>query len=308
MKIRVGTRKSKLAVTQTNQVLTLLKEKNPHVDFELVYYRTTGDKLVNVSLQDIGGKGVFVKDIEQGLINGDIDIAIHSLKDVPSILPNKCHIGAYPKRVDYRDCLIFNQSNVTLDTLPKNSVVGTSSLRRKAQILKYRPDLIIKPLRGNIDTRIEKVKNGEYDAIILAMAGLHRMGWLDHSATMNIQPLSEEICIPAISQGILAIESCVDNIEINKILNTINDETTKIIAEIERDFLRLMNGDCTFPIGALASQKNNQFTLKAMLASEDMNNVYTAIATSDCKETLAQKVADLLQQQGAFGVKNENNE
>lgn len=308
MKIRVGTRKSKLAVTQTNQVLTLLKEKNPHVNFELVYYRTTGDKLVNVSLQDIGGKGVFVKDIEQGLINGDIDIAIHSLKDVPSILPNKCHIGAYPKRVDYRDCLIFNQSNVTLDTLPKNSVVGTSSLRRKAQILKYRPDLIIKPLRGNIDTRIEKVKNGEYDAIILAMAGLHRMGWLDHSATMNIQPLSEEICIPAISQGILAIESCVDNIEINKILNTINDETTKIIAEIERDFLRLMNGDCTFPIGALASQKNNQFTLKAMLASEDMNNVYTAIATSDCKETLAQKVADLLQQQGAFGVKNENNE
>lgn len=308
MKIRVGTRKSKLAVTQTNQVLTLLKEKNPHVNFELVYYHTTGDKLVNVSLQDIGGKGVFVKDIEQGLINGDIDIAIHSLKDVPSILPNKCHIGAYPKRVDYRDCLIFNQSNVTLDTLPKNSVVGTSSLRRKAQILKYRPDLIIKPLRGNIDTRIEKVKNGEYDAIILAMAGLHRMGWLDHSATMNIQPLSEEICIPAISQGILAIESCVDNIEINKILNTINDETTKIIAEIERDFLRLMNGDCTFPIGALASQKNNQLTLKAMLASEDMNNVYTAIATSDCKETLAQKVADLLQQQGAFGVKNENNE
>lgn len=302
MIIKVGTRQSKLATTQTNQVLALLKEKNPTVDFELVYYHTKGDKLVNVSLQEIGGKGVFVKDIEQGLIDGVIDIAVHSLKDVPSVLPENCHIGAYPKRVDYRDCLIFNQQQMTLDTLPIGAVIGTSSLRRKAQILKYRPDLIVKPLRGNIDTRIQKVKVGEYDAIILAMAGLSRIGWLTDHNDLNIQPLDETICLPAISQGVLAIESRVNDTLVNDILQSIDDHQTRVLAEIERDFLRLMNGDCTFPIGALASQHENDYTLKTMLASEDMTTCYFAEVTSKNIAELATLSAQQLQKQGAFGV------
>ena len=149
--IKVGTRKSQLAMTQTKMVVERLKECHPDVEFELVPYKTQGDRLVHVSLQTIGGKGVFVKEIEQALLNQDIDIAIHSLKDVPSILVDGCTIGAIPEREDVRDCLIFREEGMTLETLPQGAVVGTSSIRRQVQLQSLRSDLQFKPLRGNID-------------------------------------------------------------------------------------------------------------------------------------------------------------
>ena len=183
--IKVGTRKSQLAMTQTKMVVERLKECHPDVEFELVPYKTQGDRLVHVSLQTIGGKGVFVKEIEQALLNQDIDIAIHSLKDVPSLLVDGCTIGAIPEREDVRDCLIYREEGMTLETLPQGAVVGTSSIRRQVQLQSLRSDLQFKPLRGNIDSRIRKLQEGECDAIVLAAAGLKRIGYLDQSPSLN---------------------------------------------------------------------------------------------------------------------------
>ena len=166
----------------------------------LNWYRikTQGDRLVHVSLQTIGGKGVFVKEIEQALLNRDIDIAIHSLKDVPSILVDGCTIGAIPEREDVRDCLIYREEGMTLATLPQGAVVGTSSIRRQVQLQSLRNDLQFKPLRGNIDSRIRKLQEGECDAIVLAAAGLKRIGYLDQSPSLNIEFLNPHEFIPAV--------------------------------------------------------------------------------------------------------------
>ncbi|NEW61828.1 hydroxymethylbilane synthase [Granulicatella sp. zg-ZJ] len=302
MIIKVGTRKSQLALTQTKQVISLLEKANPDVTFELVTYQTTGDKLVHASLQEIGGKGVFVKDIEVGLLNKKIDIAIHSLKDVPSILPNGCVIGAIPKREDVRDCMIFHQPNMTLDTLPQGAKVGTSSLRRQAQLLKLRPDLNIVALRGNIDTRIQKVLDGEYDAIVLAMAGLSRMGWLEKE-TLSLQPLDTKVFLPAISQGALAIECREEDTHVLDIIQRIHDEKTAQEVTIERDFLKQMDGDCTFPIGAYATVQDNIYTLQTMLATEETMTCVYATVSDEQAHTLAKNAADCLEAQGAFGRK-----
>ena len=179
--IKVGTRKSKLAMTQTQQLVDQLKELHPERDFVLVPYTTKGDRLTHVSLQEIGGKGVFVKEIERALLAGEIDMAVHSLKDMPAKLAEGCALGAISQREDVRDCLIFRQAGQTLADLPKGALIGTSSIRRQVQLQAQRPDLAFKPLRGNIDTRIKKLEEGEYDAIVLAMAGLKRLGWLDQS-------------------------------------------------------------------------------------------------------------------------------
>ena len=185
--IKVGTRKSKLAMTQTQQLVDQLKKLHPERDFVLIPYTTKGDRLTHVSLQEIGGKGVFVKEIERALLAGEIDMAVHSLKDMPAKLAEGCALGAISQREDVRDCLIFRQSGQTLADLPEGALIGTSSIRRQVQLQAQRPDLAFKPLRGNIDTRIKKLEEGEYDAIVLAMAGLTRLGWLDQSR-LHIQP------------------------------------------------------------------------------------------------------------------------
>lgn len=298
--IKVGTRKSKLAQTQTKQALALLQEKHPEVVFELVPYQTKGDRLSTVSLQEIGGKGVFVKEIERALLEKDIDIAIHSLKDMPALLVEGCQLGAIPKREDVRDCLIFHQAGQTLASLPEGARVGTSSLRRKVQLLKIRPDLTICELRGNIDTRIQKVQDGEYDAIVLAMAGLSRMGWLEHSV-LNIEPLALESCIPAISQGALAIECRKEDTEILPILQSIHDEETAACVSIERDVLALMNADCTFPIGAYAKKSPLGYQLDVMLATKEGECLYASV-TGDFPENLAKEAVEQLAIQGAWGI------
>lgn len=198
-KIIVGSRRSKLALTQTNWVIDQLRRLNPAVDFEVKEIVTKGDKILDVTLSKVGGKGLFVKEIEQAMLDKEIDMAVHSMKDMPAVLPEGLTIGCIPEREDYRDALI-SKGHVKLADLKPGAIVGTSSLRRGSQILAKRPDLEIKWIRGNIDTRLAKLETEEYDAIILAAAGLSRMGWTKEIVTEFIDP---DICLPAVGQGAL---------------------------------------------------------------------------------------------------------
>ena len=249
--IKVGTRQSALALTQTEQVVEQLRKlalaAGIDCDFELVKMITKGDRILDVSLSKIGGKGLFVKEIEQALMDGTIDIAVHSMKDVPSSLQEGLVIGAIPQRVDPRDCLITREY-AGLDQVPQGARVGTSSLRRAAQLLAHRPDLIVEPVRGNIDSRLHKLHTESFDAILLAAAGLIRMGWTDRISAY----LSTEICIPAVGQGALGIECRGEDTTIIQLLAKLNHEPTAFTVRAERAFLNRLNGGCQIPIGAYA--------------------------------------------------------
>lgn len=297
--IKVGTRKSQLAMTQTKMMVDRLKECHPDVEFELVPYKTQGDRLVHVSLQTIGGKGVFVKEIEQALLNKDIDIAIHSLKDVPSILVDGCTIGAIPEREDVRDCLIFREEGMTLATLPQGAVVGTSSIRRQVQLQSLRNDLQFKPLRGNIDSRIRKLQEGECDAIVLAAAGLKRIGYLDQSPSLNLEFLDPQTFIPAVSQGALAVECREDDEEVLEILASIHDKEVENCIQLERSFLSLMNADCTFPVGAHAQYIDGHYHLETMLADAKDRCLYVALTSKDGSD-LPKLALEQLMEKGAL--------
>ena len=292
--IKVGTRKSKLAMTQTQQLVDQLKAIHPERDFVLVPYTTKGDRLTHVSLQEIGGKGVFVKEIERALLAGEIDMAVHSLKDMPAKLAEGCALGAISQREDVRDCLIFRQAGQTLANLPEGALIGTSSIRRQVQLQAQRPDLTFKPLRGNIDTRIKKLEEGEYDAIVLAMAGLKRLGWLDQSR-LHIQTLETSLCLPAISQGALAVECREEDEELRSLLAAVQDEKTAAEVAVERAVLAQMNADCTF-------QKNGQgYQLEAMLAKEDGQCIFVSLQGQDGQE-LAEQAVRQLAHKGAVGM------
>src|SRR3954447_3806476 len=200
-KIIVGSRRSKLALTQTNWVIEQLKKLDSNFEFEVKEIVTKGDKIQDVTLSKVGGKGLFVKEIEQAMLDKEIDMAVHSMKDMPAVLPEGLVIGCIPPREDARDAFISN-NHVKFMDLPVGAVVGTSSLRRSSQLLLLRPDLDIKWIRGNIDTRLKKMQDGEYDAILLAAAGMKRMGW---SEDVTTEYMSVEDCIPAVGQGALAI-------------------------------------------------------------------------------------------------------
>lgn len=300
--IKVGTRQSQLALTQTKLVVETLKELHPDVVFDLVPYKTTGDKLPHVSLQEIGGKGVFVKDIERALVDREIDMAVHSLKDVPAILAEGCVIGAIPEREDVRDCLIFKEEGMTFDKLPAGARIGTSSQRRQVQLEALRPDLEFLPLRGNIDSRIRKVQAGEYDAIVLAMAGLSRMGWLERE-DLTIEPLARSLCLPAIAQAALGIECRQDDEKTLAILQALNHLETKTCAELEREVLRLMEADCTFPIAALARQIGDIVSLEVMLADRD-GGCHRVTVNGRESQGLAQQAVSELAQKGVRGPKS----
>lgn len=295
-KIKVGTRKSKLAITQTQLVVEQLQKANPDVVFELCPYQTKGDRLVDVSLKEIGGKGVFVKDIEQALLDETVDIAIHSLKDMPAQLAKGCVIGAVPGREDIRDCLLYRKAEQNFDNLPKGSIVGTSSQRREAQLRELRPDLIFKPIRGNIDTRIKKLQAGDYDTIVLAMAGLNRMG-ITNNSDLFIEPLAESICLPAIGQAALGIECRQDDLRTLMVVKAISDEQTEQCVAIERDVLSLMNADCTFPIAASAKYHSGNYHLEVMLTDDE--GVCHRVTVSDTNgRELAKRAIGILQDKG----------
>ncbi|MEH7387739.1 hydroxymethylbilane synthase, partial [Bacillus sp. JJ1521] len=226
-KIIVGSRRSKLAITQTNWVIEQLKNLGLPYEFEVKEIVTKGDKILDVTLSKVGGKGLFVKEIEQALYDKEIDMAVHSMKDMPALLPEGLVIGCVPKREDHRD-VIISKENISFEKLPSGAIVGTSSLRRSAQLLAKRNDIEIKWIRGNIDTRLSKLETEDYDAIVLAAAGLKRLGWSDNVVSEFVEP---EVCLPAVGQGALAIECREDDADILLLLSKLNDEYTQKTVE-----------------------------------------------------------------------------
>lgn len=257
MRLKIGTRKSKLALWQANFIKRRLEEMGH--DVELVLITTSGDKLLDVPLAKIGGKGLFVKEIEDALLKGDIDMAVHSLKDVPMTLPEGLKIGAVTEREDPFDVLI-SAGNVTFEELPTNAKIGTSSLRRQVQIKRRRRDLQVETLRGNVDTRIKKLQDGLYDAIILAYAGIKRMGF-ENKVSQVLYDF-----IPAVGQGCLAIEIREDDREIEKIVSELDHLPSRVRAECERAFLRELQGGCQVPIGAYAWIERGDIFIKGFVS------------------------------------------
>jgi hydroxymethylbilane synthase len=267
--IRLGTRRSVLALAQAGLVAEGLRAQGHTV--ELVPMRTEGDRLAGASLALVGGKGLFVREIEQALLEGTIDVAVHSLKDLPASLPAGLCLGAFPAREDPRDVLV-TRTGRSLQELASGSVVGTSSPRRRALVLATRPDLVVEPLRGNVDTRLAKLESGTCDAIILAAAGLRRLG----AAPPHAIPLAPEEFIPAVGQGIIAVEARDDDSETLAALAVLDDPATRSCAEAERAFLARLGASCNSPLAAHAALTGTGRTtlrLSALIASEDGRDV-----------------------------------
>ncbi len=298
---KVGTRRSMLALTQTNWVVDQLKALDPDATFELHEIVTKGDRILDVTLSKVGGKGLFVKEIEQSLLDRETDLAVHSLKDMPSELPEGLVIGAIPKRVDPRDVLL-SKDGKTLDELPQGALVGTSSLRRSAQLLAYRPDIQIESLRGNIDTRVRKLNEGNFDAIVLAAAGLERVNW---NGTIS-QYLPVEISLPAVGQGALAIECRSDDEEMLALLKKFDHAPTRLAVTAERSFLHRLQGGCQVPLGAYATVEETGdqplVTLTGLVAAPDGTQMFKITASGTDPIALGREVAETLLDQGAGDV------
>lgn len=263
-KIKIGTRGSKLALWQASYLAEKLREQNPDLVIEIVTIVTTGDKILDVPLAKIGGKGLFTSEIERAILAGEIDMAVHSLKDLPTELPSGLIIGALSKRGEVRDALV-SRSGKTLAALPSGAKIGTSSLRRRAQLLAFRSDLCVSDLRGNIDTRLRKLANGDYDALILAAAGLIRLD--RHSEITELLP--PDIMLPAVGQGVLAVEARAGDTEILHLLQGINDRTAAITTAAERAFLQRLEGGCQVPVGVFAELVAGELNVTGIIASLD---------------------------------------
>jgi len=262
--ITIGTRKSLLALWQSNYIKDCLEKQYPDCEVRLQKIVTKGDKILDVPLSKIGGKGLFTKEIETALLEGEVDLAVHSLKDMPTKLPDGLCLTAITRRAVVGDAFVSNKYR-TFAEMPAGAVLGTSSLRRKAQLLARRPDLDIRDLRGNVDTRLRKLDDGQYDAIILAAAGLTRLGYADRIR----ETLPCEFCIPAVGQGALAIECRSDNTEVRNLLEFLNHPETKSCTDAERAFLGLVEGGCQVPIGVHADIANDTMHITAIIASLD---------------------------------------
>ena len=296
--IVVGTRQSALALTQTGQVIAdlerLARKLGLQLRFETRRIVTKGDRILDVTLSKVGGKGLFVKEIELELLNGGIDIAVHSMKDVPHTLEDGLVIGAVPRREDPRDALIARDAR-SIAELPSGAKVGTSSLRRVCQLKAIRPDLQIEPLRGNIDTRLRKLETEGFDAIVLAMAGLKRMGWEERATA----PISVEECLPAVGQGALGVECRADDEEMLALLSRYNDETTARAVEAERSFLAELNGGCQVPIGAYAEVADGTIRLTGMVGTPDGEVLLKESMTGTDARLLGKELARRLMGLGA---------
>ena len=265
MKIIVGTRGSKLALVQTNWVVEKLKKANPGIEFEIKVIKTKGDLVTHLPLHKIGDKGLFTKEIEQQLLDKEIDLAIHSMKDMPSTLPEGLKFANVPKREDPRDVLVLKEGYSSIDDLPEGAKIGTGSKRRTYQLLKYRPDLEIVPIRGNIDTRIRKIEDENLHGIVLAAAGLIRAGLEDKISYY----IPTNIMVPAPAQGALAIEIRENDTYIAEIVSHIKDEMTEIQVQAERGFLTGVNGSCHVPMGAYCEIKDDNIILTGLYGDED---------------------------------------
>jgi hydroxymethylbilane synthase len=285
MKIIIGTRGSRLALWQTGYIGGLLFEKEG-LEFEKKIIKTTGDKITDVPLAKIGGKGLFVKELDDAVLDGRADFAVHSMKDVPVDLPSGLEIAAVPEREETNDALI---SQFALDELPKGAVVGTSSLRRIAQMKNLRPDIVIKDLRGNVDTRIRKLNEGQYDAIIMAKAGLKRLGFKDQIR----ETLPIDIFTPTVGQGAIAVVTKIGS-EFPKLLSSINHDATMKNVSAERSLLRGVGGGCQIPLGADSKILGSDIVLKGVMLSQDGTKKIEAEAKGIDPDEVGKKVAEKL--------------
>ncbi len=300
--LRIGTRGSPLALAQTRWVEAQLRAQHPGLATDVVIIKTTGDKLKDVPLAQVGGKGLFIKEIEEALLAGEVDLAVHSLKDMPAEMPPGCTLGAVPPREDYRDAFISRQY-ASLRGIPAGGRVGTGSLRRKVQVLHRRPDLEVTHLRGNVDTRLRKLETEGLDAIILAAAGLKRLG-LGHIPQGY---LSEAEMLPAIGQGALGLEVRLDDQAVLDFLKPLNDFPTQVAVTAERAFLARLEGGCLVPVAALGRLEDGSLVLEAMISDLEGRQILQdrlvglpAEATS-----LGRRLAEMLLERGGREILQE---
>ncbi|GAB6932936.1 hydroxymethylbilane synthase [Calditerricola satsumensis] len=292
-RIVVGTRRSALAMTQTQWVIERLKALGTGHAFAVQPIVTKGDRILDVTLSKIGGKGLFVKEIEQALLDREADLAVHSLKDLPAELPDGLVIAAVPPREDPRDALISRDGR-RFEQLPAGAVVGTSSLRRAAQLLAWRPDVRVVPLRGNVDTRLKRLEAGDFDAIVLAAAGLARMGWLNRVTEF----LPPERVIPAVGQGALAVECRADDDEVLALVARLNDRDTERAVRAERAFLHRLNGGCQVPLGAHAVVEGDRVRLTGFVGAPDGSRLIVETADGTEAEEVGVAAAERILARG----------
>ena len=297
--ILIATRKSPLALWQAEHVRARLLQANPALTVELLTMTTQGDKILDTPLAKIGGKGLFVKELEQSLLDGRADIAVHSMKDVPVELPPGLHLSVILDREEPRDAFVSNKYRCFAD-LPQGARVGTSSLRRQVQLLRQRPDLVILDLRGNVGTRLQKLDDGHFDAIILASAGLIRLKLKDRITEM----LDTEVCLPAIGQGAVGIECRVDDLEINRLLGALNDEQTHARVRAERALNHRLEGGCQVPIAGHAVLDGDQIYLRGLVGSLDGKEIISSELRGKVAEAemLGISLADDLLSRGAAKI------
>jgi len=261
----IATRGSKLALWQSEHIKSSLEDKYPSLQVKLKIMKTKGDKILDTPLAKIGGKGLFTKELEDAMLSGKAHIAVHSLKDVPIEFPKGLKIGVITKREDVRDA-ILSEKYENIDALPKGAIIGTTSLRRRMQLLKNRPDLEVKNLRGNVNTRIQKLKNGEYDAILLATAGIKRLGL--QNEIKYFSPIDIDYMIPAMGQAALGIE-IIDDVKVEELVSFLNDKKSVIETRVERDFIAKLNGGCQVPIGVNATLDKGFIFVNAIVGLPD---------------------------------------
>jgi hydroxymethylbilane synthase len=294
--IKIATRKSPLAMWQAEYVRDRLQALHPGLQVELVKMSTQGDIILDTPLAKVGGKGLFVKELEQGMLAGDADIAVHSMKDVPVEFPAGLHLPVICEREDPRDAFVSNHY-AAIDELPQGARVGTSSLRRECQIRSYRPDLEVLPLRGNVNTRLAKLDEGQFDAIILAAAGLKRLGFEDRMRT----PLSPEQSLPAIGQGAVGIETRVDDEEVNALIAPLRCDHTWIVVSAERAMNKRLAGGCQVPIAGYALLEDGELWMRGIVGKPDGSEMLYAEARAKAEdaEKLGLELAENLLAQGA---------
>lgn len=290
--VRVGTRNSPLAMKQTMIVLDLLKKVHGEFPIEIVPMTTKGDQMLSVSLSKIGGKGLFINEVEQALLAGVIDFAVHSLKDMPAKMAQGLILAAIPVRSDPSDCLIF-QKVASFDELPEGARIGTSSLRREFQMKNLRKDIQVESIRGNVGTRLKRMEEQQLDGIVLATAGLKRLNWFSAPSHPYLI-LSSEQCIPAVGQGALAVECRSEDHEMTEFLAPINDPFTRKLVMEERAFLAMLNGNCDIPIGAFAVQERNEYRFSGFLGDKELQQSYTETVVVQELEGIGKLVAENL--------------
>lgn len=294
--IKVGSRDSQLALWQTRYAIEQLKKVFTDTEFEIVDLKTKGDKILDVSLSKIGDKGLFTNELEAMMLSGEIDMAVHSLKDMPTSLPQELALTCFLARYDHRDALLTKHSGGIME-LPEGAIVGTSSLRRRSQLLAMRPDLEVRDLRGNVNTRLRKYHEGDFDAVILAVAGLERLGL---GAEISAH-LDDEVFIPAVGQGALVIESRADRTDLLEKFALVNDESTYRCVSAERAFMCALDGGCQVPMGAYASIAEGVLTIYGFVGAVDGSVMLRASASGpeEDYEGLGRALAGKLLAEGA---------